>query len=78
MAVIHQSQGVRHRAEGCLEIRWLTAVSQMIPLGHWAAPCCMYAFHLHGAVLVVTKSLVLVGLIWTTRYLQEKNGNGIS
>jgi hypothetical protein len=48
------------------------AVSQMIPLGHWAAPCCMYAFHLHGAVLVVTNSLVLVGLIWTTRYLQEK------
>jgi hypothetical protein len=42
-------------------------MSQTIPLGHQAAPHCMYAFHPHGALLVV-----LVGLIWTTRNLKKK------
>jgi heme/copper-type cytochrome/quinol oxidase subunit 4 len=34
----------------------------------------MYAFHPHGALLVVVP--VIVGLIWITRNLQEENGEG--
>jgi hypothetical protein len=54
------------------------AVSKTIPSGHWPAPQCMYAFHSHGALMVVPNSTVLVGLIWTTRNLQEKMAKALA
>jgi hypothetical protein len=51
----YQSQGLMHHPKGCVALR----KSQTIPLGHKAAPYHMYAFHLHGAVCVVTANSVL-------------------
>jgi hypothetical protein len=52
----------------------VVTVSQTIPSGHRR----MYAFHPHGALLVVTNSPVLVALILTTRNLQGNICEGFS
>jgi hypothetical protein len=51
--LVHRSQGVRHRTEGCIT-QVLTRVSQTIPSGPRAAPHHKHAFHPNGALLVVT------------------------
>jgi hypothetical protein len=48
-----------------------------IPSGHRATPRCMFAFHPHGDLWLVTDSPVLVRLIWTTRNDQEKTAKVI-
>jgi hypothetical protein len=62
-ALVHRSEGMRHRAEGCMALRW------------WQQCCkrCLRGTGQHPAVCVPStcwwrlfNSAVLVGLIWTT------------
>jgi hypothetical protein len=54
------------------------AVPPTIPLGHQAAPRCIYAFHPYGALWVVTFiSLLLMGLLWSKYKIKNLSKAGM-
>jgi hypothetical protein len=66
--LIHWSQGVRHRAEHGMALRWWQQ-SQTVPLGHQAALLsyvCLPPIHTSLYTWWPFNSPISVGLIWTT------------
>jgi hypothetical protein len=67
-ALVHQSQSVRHCAEGCMALRWCRKRS------HWGTgqhPVCMPSTRM-GPCWWWLLFPVLVGLIWATRNVHGK------
>jgi hypothetical protein len=66
-----RSWGVRHCAEGCIALRWWKQCCKWFLQGTRQHPVvCMPSTYMGLCWWWLFNAMVLVGLIWTTRYLQ--------
>jgi hypothetical protein len=71
-ALVHRSQGVRHRAEGCMALRWWQQCHKRYLRGTGQhRVVCMSSTRMGLCTCWLLNSPVLVGRIWATRILQR-------